>query len=274
MEGPLIHIGYHKTGTTWLQQFLFRPSLGYEPLVPPSERPQFGQSFIYPSELTWNAKMERLSYTACVAEIRQKGLVPVLSAERLSGAFQAGGYDSAMIARRLREVFPEGKVLIVIREQASMILSSYVQYVRAGGARTLRAYFQQSRRAPGFIPGFSLEHFQYDRLITYYQSLFGKERVLVLTYEAFRENPVSFVESIQHFSGLPSSLDKDLPMGKKVNRAYGPFTLFWKRQYNRLFIDSSLNPGVWLPLPNGVERRVVLFLQAIEKVLPDGWKNR
>ncbi|MEM1217738.1 MAG: sulfotransferase domain-containing protein [Bacteroidota bacterium] len=273
VEGPLIHIGYHKTGTTWLQQFLFHPELGFTPLVPPHKRPAFGASFIYPSELQFDTEAARATYASRIRAIRQMGLVPVLSAERLSGAFQAGGYDSATIARRLRETFPTGKILIVIREQSSMILSSYVQYVRAGGARNLTAYFKKAQRAPGFVPGFSLGHFHYDRLIAYYQLLFGKDRVLVMTYETFRQRPADFVGAIRQFSGLPP-VDQVLPMDKKVNTSYGPFTLFWKRQYNRFFLDSSLNPGVWWPLPNGVERRVVLFLQAIEKVLPEGWKNR
>ena len=34
MDKPvLIHIGYHKTGTTWFQKILFRPEFGLPPIM-------------------------------------------------------------------------------------------------------------------------------------------------------------------------------------------------------------------------------------------------
>jgi len=49
--------------------------------------------------------------------------VPVLSAERLSGNPDSGGYDSVHVAEYLAATFPEARVLIVIREQADMLVS-------------------------------------------------------------------------------------------------------------------------------------------------------
>ena len=87
-----------------------------------------------------------------VSEIEAKGLVPVLSNEEFSGNPHSGSYQSLENARRLHRIFPEAKVLIVIRRQVDQILSSYKQYVSRGGALrpadTLppREYF----RVPGF----------------------------------------------------------------------------------------------------------------------------
>lgn len=63
---------------------------------------------------------------------------PVLSAERLSGNPHSGGYDSLQTAKRLHRLFPQAKVLVVVREQTEEILSCYNQYVRAGGVLPYR----------------------------------------------------------------------------------------------------------------------------------------
>ena len=46
---------------------------------------------------------------------------PVLSAERLSGNPHSGGYDSLQTAERLHRLFPQAKVLVVVREQTEEI---------------------------------------------------------------------------------------------------------------------------------------------------------
>ena len=63
-----------------------------------------------------------------------EGLSPVVSFERFSGNPFSGGYDSKEIADRLVRVFPDARVLVIVREQRSMIVSTYKKYVREGGA--------------------------------------------------------------------------------------------------------------------------------------------
>ncbi|MCB0644166.1 MAG: sulfotransferase [Phaeodactylibacter sp.] len=277
MAGPLIHIGYHKTGTTWLQQHLFsEEALGFGHVIEPSERPQFSQEFILENELDFEVDNARKVLQDRCAALEARGKTPVISAERLSGAFQAGGYDSAQIANRLKAILPNARILIVIREQRSMLFSAYVQYVRGGGPRKLDHYFRGPRRAKGFLPSFGLEHFQYDRLVYHYQQLFGKEQVLVLPYEIFRKDPKAFTQEILGFCDLPTDVEQldQLPFRQKVNQGYSAVTLAWKRRYNRNFVDSSLNQGVWMPLPEGAEKRFVRTVQGLEKLIPAALKNR
>src|SRR5262245_6185327 len=83
--------------------------------------------------LEFDAAAVRATFEPALRKIRDQGLLPVVSNERLSGHPSSGGYDSKEIADRLAAVFPEGRVLIVIREQHSVIESVYKQYVLAGG---------------------------------------------------------------------------------------------------------------------------------------------
>jgi len=44
----------------------------------------------------------------------------------------------------LQATIPDGRVLIVVREQRSMLLSLYQQYVKVGGVRRLKGYINDS----------------------------------------------------------------------------------------------------------------------------------
>jgi hypothetical protein len=107
---------------------------------------------------------------------------------------------STYIAERLAATFPEARVLVVIREQAQMLVSAYKQYVKRGGPGTLEQYAtspsQQLR-----VPLFDFRFFEYHRLVGYYQSLFGAENVMVLPYELLRAKPLAFLERIGGFAG-------------------------------------------------------------------------
>lgn len=254
-----------------MQHHLFTAAdLGFAHVAPPSERPEITKRLVMVNALDFSAEEARAWLQPKIESIAANGLTPVLSAERLSGAFQAGGYDSAEIAARLKEVFPEAKILMVIREQRSMILSAYVQYVRAGGARSFLRYMRGPSRAKGFLPGFGVEHFLYDRLVHRYIELFGPDKVLVLPYEQFLKNPLAFVRQVVQFGGRePSEADLGkLPVQQRVNAGFSPLTIALKRRFNRLFVDSTLNPGVWLPLPARAEKMFTRFVQVLDRLIP------
>jgi hypothetical protein len=242
MTAPLLHVGYHKTGTSWLQKRLFpREDLGYRRLSLSKKE----SDFIRVNDLDFDPERYRRELAPLLAAAARDGRVPVVSHERLSGNPHSGGYDSKRLAERLQHVFPDARVLIVIREQRDMILSCYAQYVKVGGGCSLRDYVLPcggSRQ-----PMFSLDHFRYHRLIGHYQKLFGAEHVLVLPFERLRADPRGFVAAIAGFSGGRSA--DDLPFGSAENRSLGPIALAVKRRLNPFCVRDSVNGNSALALP-------------------------
>src|SRR4051812_2204799 len=117
----LLHIGLHKTGTTWLQAHLFRDSVvGFARLFSPAE---LNQMMIYTPMFGYEAEAVRAEIERRGEEARSRGLYPVISNERFSGSPEHGGHDSQYVADRLKQLVPDARVLIVIREQKSMALS-------------------------------------------------------------------------------------------------------------------------------------------------------
>ncbi len=265
---PLIHVGYHKTGTTWLQQRLFAShEVGF---CTGSHRRDCLYVFVYPHAFEFDPAEARAFFEADWQRCPDDA-VPVLSMERFSGTPHAGRYDSVEIAGRLHRTFPEGRVLVVVREQDDMILSSYRQYVKNSGGLSLDGYLHPPYE-PSVIHQFSYGAFHYDRLVAMYDDLYGRENVLALPYEAFREDPVGTMEAISRFAGLdpdPEVLEQLRPSERK-NASLSALATSLKRRANQVASRrSAINPT---PLVQLSERGAALSKRFFYKI--DGWLPR
>jgi hypothetical protein len=206
----LIHIGMHKTGSSWLQVHLFaNPETRFWNAAPASRtrrksRAKFGSDLFYRSA-TGNVLLDDEFDAAEVrdrlgAEHVPEGCCLVVSHERLSGHPMSNGIDRSSICRRLHAALPEGKVLLVVREQRSMILSNYMQYLKYGGARSIEGYLfgENDARSPSLTP----RYWRYHELAGLYVDVFGAANVLVLPYEMLRNDPADFAGRIYRFAGV------------------------------------------------------------------------
>jgi hypothetical protein len=100
---------------------------------------------------------------------------------------------------------------------------------------------------------FDYRHFEYHRLIAYYQKLFGAERVLVLPYEQFRREPENYVARITRFAGARDA--GPLPYGEQVNLAPSTFAITLQRRLNFIAARDSVNP--WVLVNSRHVRRLV-----------------
>jgi hypothetical protein len=241
----LIHIGYHKTGTNWLQRRFFSdPATGYRWLGKrPGSHPV--RRFVRDRPFEFDAAAVRAALDPLLAEAREAGLVPVISLERLSGSALSGGYDSREIAERLHQVFPEGRILVAVREQRSMIVSTYKGYLQQGGPAPLEHFLDPPRSRGVRVPLFDARYLAYDGLVAYYRSLFGTDRVLGLAFDQFLEDGRGYVERIAAFAGrpVPEEVLERLPYGHRENvRTTSIATLAVVRRLNRLGPRTDVNP--------------------------------
>lgn len=231
-KSPLIHIGYHKTASSWLQANLFEGH-GFKKYL---SQVEIRDRIILPNALDFDVASVRDHYDSLLGDE-----VSVISNERLCGNPHSGGYDSKELADRLYACFPEAKVLIVVREQLSAILSTYIQYVRVGGPCSIQDYLEPPNRNQSVLPLFDYQHFDYTRLVKYYYGLFGRENVLVLPFELFKQNPADFCLKITDLVGLPQA--QDLPYVQAANKRISSLSSIFLRQSNKLFAKTRLNPA-------------------------------
>ncbi len=211
---PLIHIGYHKTATSWLQKNLF---VDHPQIEMPFNYEQTVENIVFPNSLYFSIEATKNFFSSGIDSVSSRNIVPVLSAERLCGNPHSGGYDSKEIADRLYGVFPSAKVLIVVRNQVDMIASTYKQYIMADGVATLDEYLQGAN--PERYPSFNLDHFSYDRLAKYYMSIFGDENVKLMFFEDFCKTPNVFANNILAFMGVEAVPENGFDFNKKVNKS-------------------------------------------------------
>lgn len=207
MRDPLLHVGYHKTGSTWLQDAIFvDPKYGF--VKQATNRVPIDDAFVAQNPYTFSASrvLQMSAFVEMFERAEATDAVPVISHERLSGDIGSGGVDSRMIADRLAETFPNGRVLICIREQIDMVLSVYKTEVR-WNTYSIEERFRDRSVIERREPQPTLDYFQYHHLIAYYQKLFGKERVLVLPYEHLRADPLAFLAQVTRFVDLPDPAD-------------------------------------------------------------------
>lgn len=270
-RGLLIHVGYHKTGTTWLQKSLFCDEMAG--FCQPWTRGEIHKWLILVNALSFDGEAARAYFESGRRESLGRGLAPVVTAERLSGNPHSGGYDSRELADRLHATFPDDLVLVVIREQKSMILSAYRQYVRVGGTGSLKRYMHPPVNGKSRMPMFGIEYFEYDRLIAYYQARFGADRVLVLPYELLKNDVESFASSITGFVGIdcPAEIRRE-----RANLGLSGLAVHIKRPVNFFLVRDRVNPSALIHHPkiNLAVKRTFNNLDRATPVAVHRWFSR
>jgi hypothetical protein len=226
------HIGYHKTATSFLQASVFprHPDLAYcDPATNARDR-----GFI---EI---ARAHDFDYDPepLRAIVRANGERPVLvSYEGFVGDAFAGAQASLRTAERLAALMPDAKIAVVLRNQRDMIESLYRQYVAEGGIAGPAA-FVAGETGPRTY--FAPSYLRYERLLSRYLELFGRTRVWVGLYEAFRAEPTGFVHDLLSFAGVdPERLERVEHSPR--NRALSSASIRVARVVNRV-LSSPIAP--------------------------------
>ena len=240
----LIHIGYHKTGTTWLQRQIFKkPAYGFDS---PWTRERVTADFIKSDGLSPLPDQAISYYRLAAHQSQSRGFVPVISHERLSGYPSSGGYDAKIIADNLYNAFPDAKIFIVIRNQYSMLRSWYMQYILDGGVLSLYNFLHPPQPQLERIPHFRASFYEYDRLIKYYNSRFSSNNVLVLPFEMLVNNSETFVSRLFLFNELTPPLIHHI---KIINPSKSQSEILITRIANRMFFYNQLNPNPLISFP-------------------------
>ena len=246
MPTPIVHIGYHKTATTWFQKSVY-PRVTNSAYVP---RERVKRALLTASALhfdpAWAREQLRLTPSA----------PPILCEEELSGYLHTGGllgFLSKEMAHRIQLVLPEARIVIFVRSQPEMIAACYQQYVRGGGTYSVRRYLwpvdhlRAAAAQPYKIPRFSFDHFDYDRLVAHYIELFGRERVHVFAYEELQRDAAGFLARFANTLGLELELAA-VPMNKQ-NASYSRAINALARGLNRFTARTVNDKRYWLHLP-------------------------
>lgn len=260
--GVVIHIGWHKTASTYLQNGFFRQiGANFQPLAafPEGVRAPEGIESLIELVESRDAFSAGLLRKAVLPPSGDSPALTVISHEEISG--HPHGYamiDPFVAARNLAAAFPRARIVAVIRNQFDYILSLYAYRVAVRGHeyRSLSRFLEEDGAAG------LLRHLQYDRLIQEYVRLFGAANVLVLPLDMLRSDPGTFFVKLSDFMGVPNASAPDSrPANTGTRQA---MLLVLLRPLNWLFSQwlalLLLATGRWPPAYAASKRKIFPFL--------------
>lgn len=230
----LIHPGFHKTGTTYLQEVLFTEDRGF---CQPWSRDFIYQHIIDPHELAFDREASRAAFAAASRDLTDDAHI-VISEEGLCGNPFNGARESGIYARKLRAIFDDARIVLTVRKQPDMLRAVYIQYLKAYGRRDPQTFYHPPR-FPEFS-AFDPDIYRYDRLAQCYAELFGADRVLVLPQELLQRNEEQFVSTLGSLIGWDTL--KDTSGEREAGRNVSPSAagIPFLRLGNHFF-DSAFN---------------------------------
>jgi Sulfotransferase domain len=259
MKPPVVHIGYHKTGTTFLQKKVFNSRNKGFLATWTVDTGDAIQNFVLTHPKRFHPEQVREKF---LATLDDNTLVPVISHEDLCGYPVYERYYGFEAAKNIHATLPEAKIIISVREQKSAIRSLYGQYVRQDGQWPLRTFIGTGTEPAGFMPIFRLDHFEYHLLIQHYIELFGQQNVLVLPFERLLQSPIEFEQSIHDFAGSGGVAEQVMPPALV---GFGAATLSILRRSNHFVKRPPDWNGDWsrVPFVDKARERLIDFVDPL-----------
>jgi hypothetical protein len=254
--GPIVHIGFPKTASTWFQKS-FYPNVRSPRYV---DRDKVNAVFLDANALAFDPEQAREQLGLA------RGEAGILCEEGLCGYLHNGGVDGIVtkeVAERIKATLPDAQIVIFIRSQPKILVAAYQQYVRAGGTYGPKRYFFPKR----FLKGpnartykqarFDVDFFLYSRIIALYDRLFGAERVHVFLFEDFQEGGLDFMRGYAEKLGL----DVDWAAVSLARRlaSYGPALSSVARFFNLFAARSVMDKRHVVSIPGWYGARRVLL---------------
>jgi hypothetical protein len=213
MSKVLIHIGYIKSGSTYLQRWFEKhPAMFY--------KFKAITGFYGTHDISWYAESAETMHECFV--ISSEHLSVWKSDSDIVGMRNGlKKYDIKAYQEKLRDtlfaIYPSAKILIVTRGYTSLFQSFYSQYLAIGGTYDFEGLLKSMwENFPDL--------FDYSHVINLYREKFG-DNVIVLPYELLRTDPHAFTGIIEKRMGIQNTYQFtsekiNAALDRKLLRAY------------------------------------------------------
>jgi hypothetical protein len=218
----ILHVGLHKTGTTYLQKRVFtqfdKSSVVYNP-----EKLRKSIRELYGLKL----KTELLSkYQEIVKSeiIKIDKEILFLSHEIYSGTPWTNYDDIEIMTDFLSQAFPTAEIILVFREHADWLESLYRESAKDGNLVSMNRFLNYKRgcfssRSLTPYKNVNALDFQYDLIENLFHRKFHK--IHLLFFEELRDKPENFFAKLEQITKSKLRLVKQV----KENRSYSALTI-------------------------------------------------
>lgn len=257
-----IHVGFPKTGSTFLQKIVFK-TLHEEGKI----------NYVNYANSSWR----KLTLIGCtpsfsltdeeVLSLRGllvNGMVNVISDESLVGSVWMKYCNFLNNSSNLQKIYPEAKIIFTIRNHSDLFKSLYAQFHHEGGISKFERMFLKKEVYNNYwqllddvkIP---YETFFYSKMITHYENVFQKKNILVLPFEYLLIDKSVFYTSLLDFVGIDyKCYDLNYFKSENLNRSFTQNQIYSSWFFNRFFKSRFNKYGLF---SNSLRSKFRLFLQ-------------
>ncbi|MET0624928.1 MAG: hypothetical protein ABW250_18410 [Pyrinomonadaceae bacterium] len=234
MSRSIIHIGYPKAGSTFLQAWFGRhPELRFVPEGIGGFRNVYEMARPSPETFKYYVtSCEDLS-----APHGGAGDIPLDVVTEWMTHPATMKQEQAGVCDALKALFPGSRVIIVTRGFKGIIRSGYSQYVKSGGVLGTLKTLPEDVRADAFR--YASVFYDFDYLIKLYGEAFGRENLLVLPYELLRDDRDRFLAVLEEWLGLRHA---EIKLGR-LNPSLSPEELYWYPRISRVVSAAAARLG-------------------------------
>lgn len=250
----LVHVGLHKTATTFLQQSFF-PGLRGTTFVHATHelpaRPNPIQRFVWELLFRNPAVLDVEAHRRAIATFvdAQPGNT-IISSEALFGWPFENHVNFLSNADLLAQVLPDAKIWLVLRRQDSWLESAYSQVLKQGLSTTPEAFSNYRQGRFGDFnwniyngPNLDVRDLDWRPYVRHYQRRFSAG-VLVQPFESFVADAPEFLHRFCRFA----EVEPYVPEAKeRVNVAFSPLSAATARVVNALPRSLKMQFKQWVP---------------------------
>lgn len=257
MTEVFLHVGFPKTGTTFLQEVCFPHLKGVHAVIQRYPSPPTGMikrlwrlAEAYP--LFIDMDENRAEVNRFVEGITDGKLL--ISSERLVGDILWTFHDHVRVTDGLHDLFPSARIILTIRRQDDFLESLYRMYVKSYFYPTIDGFlcytdgqFRDWIRPPLVFPSINVWRLNYHVYAQNYAAAFGRKNVTVLPYELLRDDPERFHTALAEFMAIEPYFPRDSTI---VNRGYSRLSCRIALALNRFVRDPQWESRPWRVIPH------------------------
>lgn len=225
----IIHAGYPKAASTYLQRKLFKNH---------SEISEFSDQNYNNSDQ--NKMIEAMRRISCTESFNfdldhwEKTISKIINnipSNRkilisFEGLISPGRADRKIIIRRLRKIFKNAGIIIIIRNQEDILRSTCFQHMRKNklydSFRDINDWLENPLKHSKHLTtnyNHPINRIKYYPVVRYYEKKFGRENILILKLEELKCDKSIFIKKLSRFCKINEEEALNLTSGKdKVNK--------------------------------------------------------